>query len=67
MRQPYLKAFRFRVNQLRRHAEVQVRQGPRLIHRQKFQTLRPNQSAKLAGNWLSEVDPAAGVVQISLI
>jgi pyruvate/2-oxoglutarate dehydrogenase complex dihydrolipoamide dehydrogenase (E3) component len=62
-----LKAFRFRVKQFCRNAEVQVWQAKQLVHYQKFPTLRPNQSAFLDARWVSAVNPTAGPLQILLI
>lgn len=60
------KFFRFRVNQFCRNAQVEVRQGKRLLHRQRFQMLCPNQSSLLSARWLSTVDPLAGPLELLL-
>ena len=47
-------------------ATIEVRQGPRLLHRERFRALVPNRSIRLRGEWASAVGPEAGTVRVAI-
>jgi thioredoxin reductase len=58
--------FLFEVSQFCRAGQVCVYQGGRLLHRQRFRQLGPNQPYTLAARWLPQVDPAGEALRIVL-
>ena len=55
-----------RVKTEQHNAVVQVRQGERLLHSQRFGRLRPNTSSYLADEWMKQVEAEGAAVRISL-
>ncbi len=58
--------FVLRVGAFLAGATVEVRQGPRLLHRERFRTLVPNRSIRLRGEWARAVGPDGGAVRVSI-
>ena len=50
------KRLSFRVREFARDGVVRVRQGRKVLHEQRFRHLLPNETMRLAGHWLAEVD-----------
>jgi thioredoxin reductase len=63
-----LPAARFvmRVGEFLRDETVEVQQGGRVLHRERFGRLVPNRSLRLSGQWVGEVAPDAGPVRVSV-
>jgi len=57
---------RVRAREILRDARVEVLQGERVLHRQRLAQVMPGRSARLAGEWAANVDPAgpAAVVRV---
>jgi len=51
-----LKRVSFRVDRFVNDATVQVRQGKKTLHTQHFNHLLPNETMRLSGRWLAQVD-----------
>jgi len=58
--------FVLRCGAFRRLARVEVRQDGRLLARSRPSSLVPNRPVRLAGGWVSQVDPGGGPVQVAV-
>jgi thioredoxin reductase len=58
--------FRIRSHGFREHIALQVIQGPRVLHQQKFRRLLANTSITLAGEWVKRVDFSGEPVKIEI-
>jgi NADPH-dependent 2,4-dienoyl-CoA reductase/sulfur reductase-like enzyme len=56
--------FLFRVGEICRNVDVQVRQGERILYQRRFRRLRPNQSIGLDSGWLASVNPAGEALRL---
>ncbi len=65
---PSTNYFAFRVSEFRPEAQVQVQvcQGHNVLHTQLFHRLRPNQSMRLASDWLTDVNLDGEALRIVL-
>ena len=57
--------FVVRVAEFLRDETLEVRQGPRVLHRERYRELVPNRSIRLRGDWTRAVVAGAGPVLIS--
>jgi thioredoxin reductase len=57
--------FLMRVAEFRRHEVVEVRQGARLLHRERFRALVPNRSIRLGGGWTRAVEAGGDPVVVA--
>jgi hypothetical protein len=48
--------FRIRSHEFRNHTTLQVRQGQKVLYRQKFRRLLANTSVNLSSEWTNDVD-----------
>jgi thioredoxin reductase len=64
--QPPHRGFLFQVNQFCRDTHLHIHQDNRLLHRQTFHHLGPNQSYWLTSRWLSLLDQTGGSVHLTL-
>ncbi|MGH2521659.1 MAG: NAD(P)/FAD-dependent oxidoreductase [Anaerolineales bacterium] len=62
--QPEFGSFALRVHEFCRNAQVRVYQGDRLLHTQAFRRLLPNDSMRLASDWLKAVNPEGEALRI---
>ena len=64
--QPSTKHLSFRVNEFRRNASVQVRQGNNVLHTQTFRHLLPNETMRMDSHWLTKLDFKGETLKITL-
>ncbi len=63
---PSTNYFTFRVNEFRQEAHAQVCQGNNILYTQLFHRLRPNQSMRLASDWLTDINLDGEALRIVL-
>jgi thioredoxin reductase len=60
------RSFLFQVSQFCRDVQMHIYQGKRLLHRQTFHHLGPNQSYALTSRWLAQVDHSGEAIRLLL-
>ena len=63
---PILSHFTFRVREFCRDVQVRVYQGAKVLHAQSFRRLLPNDSMRLAADWVDVADLAGEALQVVL-
>jgi len=63
---PPLGAFLFQASGFTRQVQATISQGDRVLHRQAFGRLVPNQPARLSAGWVAQVDPAGPVLRLDV-
>ena len=58
--------FLSRVGELRAASTVEIRQGGRVLWRQRYRALVPARSIHTAANWVREVDPDGGAISFAI-
>ncbi len=56
----------FRVGQFVENATVEVRQGRRVLHTQRFRRLLPNETMHLSGGWVAKINASGGAITLRL-
>lgn len=59
-----VEQFRFRSNEFREHAHLQLKQGGHVLHQRQFSHLKANTSLNLTGNWVEKVDFAGEHIKL---
>lgn len=63
---PPLGAFLFQASAFARQVQATISQGDRVLHRQVFGRLVPNQPARLSAGWVAQVDPAGPALRLDV-
>jgi thioredoxin reductase len=62
-----VEQFRFRSNEFRHHAHLQLKQGERVLYQRQFRRLVANTSLNLDSNWTEKVDFAGEPVKLVIL